>query len=757
MKTRFLTILLLLAIILTSCDRGTPSPTPTVTLPPTPTATPLPTPSIETTRVPDAKGIARTYLDAWKVENYPAMYAALTQLSRDAINEESFTRRYTDVISEAAADRWDYEILAALVQSPTSAQVNYRVSLHSVLVGDIARETVMNLSLENGQWKIQWDDALILPELKGGNYLRMDYRIPSRANIYDRFGSPLVAQADAVAIGLNTALVTPDEQGSLLSLLQEVTGVRAETLRPKLEDYRDSGWYLPVADISAEQAATYMNRLSAYAGVILSPFRARYYFDGGIAPHVTGYMSAIQPEEVDNFKRLGYQWTERVGRDGLELWGEQYLGGTRGGVLYVIAPDGNPVTELARRDPQPAQSITTTIDKTLQEQAELALAGVPAAGAIVVIERDTGRVLAMASSPTFNPNLFEPTNYNSQSLIGDLYGEGRPLYNRATQGQYPLGSVFKIITMSAGLQSGLYNAESPYQCGYHFEELGSGIVLDDWTWTHFLDDGKTQPSGLLTLPEGLMKSCNPYFWHIGLDLYDRGMVTMVSNMARGFGLGSPTGIEISEEPGNIPDPTDRVDATNLAIGQGNTQVTPLQVAAFVAAVGNGGTLYVPQVVERIAPPDGEPTYVFTPTIRGTLPITGTNLQILQEAMVTVLGSRGTAPTAGRFLNSYNIPAAGKTGTAQTPFEDPHAWFAGYTFANREGRPDIAVAVILENQGEGSEWAAPIFAAIVYQYFYPDAQRPLFWWEAAPGVFKTPTPIVTDTPTPEPTLTETPES
>jgi len=758
MKSKFPNILrfVLFLLLLSSCNGKTPTPTGTPALPSTSTPTLLPTPPVLTTSVPDARLAARAYLDAWKAEDYPTMYAALTQLSRDAIEEEDFVKRYKEVVSEAAVDRWDYEILAALVQSPVSAQVNYRVVLHSVLVGDIARQTVMNLSLEAGQWKVQWDDALILPELKGGNYLRMDYRIPSRANIYDRYGSPLVAQTDAVAIGLNPALVAPEEQGRLLTLLQEATGVHPETLRPTLEAYRQYGWYLPVADVTAEELSPYVDRLSAYAGVILSPFRSRYYFDGGIAPHVTGYMSAIQADEVDKFKRLGYRWDERVGRDGLELWGEPYLGGVRGGVLYVIAPDGNPVTELARRDPQPAQAIYTTLDKTLQQQAQLALAGFPGAGAIVVIERDTGRVLAMASSPTFNPNLFEPTNYNSSALIGELFGEERPLYNRAAQGQYPLGSVFKIITMSAALQSGLYTAESTYECGYHFEELGSGIVLDDWTWDHFQEDGKTPPSGLLTLPQGLMKSCNPYFWHIGLDLFDRGMTTMVSQMARSFGLGSPTGIEITEEAGSIPDPADRVDATNLAIGQGGTLVTPLQVANFVAAVGNGGTLYVPHVVERIAPPDGSPTFVFSPEIRATLPITGTNLQILQDAMVSVLGPRGTARSVGVFLNSYRIPAAGKTGTAQTSYQQPHAWFAGYTFAEREDRPDIAVAVILEYAGEGSEWAAPVFQAIVYQYFYPNAQRPLFPWESAPGVYKSPTPEVTVTSTPTALPTDTPQ-
>lgn len=700
-----------------------------------------------TTSTPDPGATARAYLDAWKAEDYAAMYASLTSISRDAITEEKFTARYRKVASEAALRGWDYEVLAALTNSPYSAQVNYSVVLHSVLVGDIQADTVMNLSLEEGRWRVQWDDALILPQLKGGNNLKMEYRIPSRNNIYDRNGHALVAQADAVAIGLDTGKVSPQEQSGVLRLLQEATGVRADVIQPQLENYRNSGWYLPVADVSTDQIKPYLNRLSAYAGIVLTPFRSRYYFDEGIAPHVVGYMSAIQKAEVEYYKRLGYGEYERVGRSGLEIWGEPYLAGVRGGALYVVSPEGAVVTKLAETDPQPSQAIYTTLDKDLQEQTQAALGDFK--GAIVVLERDTGRVLAMVSSPKFNPNLFEPTNYNYSFLIDKVFGPDSPTLNRATQGQYPLGSVFKIITMSAALKSGLYTSETTYECGYDFTEI-PGFTAHDWTWDHYQQDGKTQPSGHLTLPEGLMRSCNPFFWHIGLDLFSRGMTNAIADMARGFGLGSRTGIEIEEEAGNVPVPASVIDSVNDAIGQGTTQVTPLQVADFVAAVGNGGTLYTPHVVERIVPPDGKPTYVFTPTIRGTLPISPTQLKIVQDAMVSVVADRrGTA--RHRFIG-LDIKVAGKTGTAQSGSGEPHAWFTGYTFEGKADKPDIAVVVLVENIGEGSDYAAPIFRRVLEVYYYT---KPLsqYWWESQIGVIKTPTPVVTDTPTPE----DTPEA
>jgi cell division protein FtsI/penicillin-binding protein 2 len=748
-------VIILSAFILVGCLQSTTSPQiPTAGV--TPTST-LPGPQVETTNVPDPEAAARAYLDHWKAEEYPAMYALLTKVSQDAINETDFTARYNGVANEAALSGWDYDILSSL-KNPDSSQVGYKVILNSVLVGDIERNTVMNLVLENGEWRIQWDDSLILPELRGGNNLYMDYRIPSRGNIYSSDGRALVAQADAVAIGLDTAAVDPAQEDDLLGEIYRLTGVQPDTLSGMIEAWRPFGYYLPVADISVEALGSREAVLASYAGVILSPFRTRYYFDDGISAHVLGYMSAIQPEEVDYYKRLGYRVDERVGRDGLEYYAEKSLAGERGGVLYVVDSNKNIITQLAATDPQPAEAVYTTLDYDLQLELQRSNAlSDGMRGAIVVLERDTGRVLAMLSSPSFNPNLFEPSNFNYSYQINDLYSSSTPLLNRATQGQYPLGSVFKIITMSAALESGLYTKDSEYDCGYFFTEL-QGMEPNDWTYDHYLKDGRTQPSGLLTLPEGLMRSCNPWFWHIGLDFYNRGMYTTISDMARAFGLGSPTGIEIGDAAGNIPDPQSSVDAVNLAIAQGNTLVTPLQVADFIAAVGNGGTLFTPHVIDRIVPVSGDPTYVFTSTIRGTLPVSPTNLSIIQDAMVSVvMNPRGTAyRTSGYGINSFvtstGIPVAAKTGTAESGSGDPHAWFAGYTFAGRENKPDIAVAVLVENGGEGSEVAEPIFRRVLEIYFLGKPQM-RYPWEAQVGVVATPTPVETETATPE--VTETP--
>ncbi|MEA3441790.1 MAG: penicillin-binding transpeptidase domain-containing protein [Chloroflexota bacterium] len=688
----------------------------------------------------DIEDVARSYLDDWKDEDYAAMYQLLTSISKKAISEEQFTEHYQGVYLEAELSKVDYEVLSSLVKVE-AGQVSYRVLMDSLLVGKFQADTLMNLSREAGTWRIQWDDTLVLPQLKGGNYLSMvrEGHTPARSNIYDRYGSALVAQTASTAIGLFPDQINPEQELTLLRELSDLIGVNPDTIKSRYASYPSgAGWYLPLGEVPAEEIADRYETLSKLDGLVLSGYKARYYFDGGVAPHLIGHVSAIHAEEVDEYAQKGYQQDERVGRSGLERWGEGYLAGSHGGVLYVMNALGKPVTRLAESSGEPGQAIYTTLDKEFQQAAEMAISNFR--GAIVVMERDTGRVLAMVSSPGYNPNAFEPINFNSEALLAALESQDLPLFNRATLGQYPLGSVFKIITMAAALESGRYTPESTYLCGYKFEEI-PGVTLYDWTYEH-----EFPPSGLLNLPGGLIRSCNPWFYHIGLDLFNHGLQTAVADMGRGFGLGALTGIEgVEEVAGQVPDPESQIDATNLAIGQGALLVTPLQVANFFAAIGNGGTLFQPQVIEAITPPGGEPSYVFEPIVNGELPVSQEMLQVIQQALKGVVSSTDPRGTAYHIFTGLDIPVAGKTGTAQTG-TSPHAWFAGYTMAEREDKPDIAVVVVAENTGEGSDYAAPIFRRIVELYFYNSPGR-LYEWESTYNVTSTPTPEVVGTPTP----------
>ncbi len=732
---KILTLLLAGMVLLAGC-----SPTPASNGSSTPV---LPDPVVSVTRAPNAEAVVRAFLEAYRVEDYPAMYAVLTRVSKDTISEEDFTTRYRDVLATLSFESLSYEVLSTLT-NPNTAQAAFRLVYNTRLVGQIQRDLVARMSLEDGQWRIQWDEGLILPELSGGNVLQMDYKIPSRGDIYDRNNRALVAQTAYVALGVVPGEIIPEQEETLLTELWGLTGLRPDTIR-NLYAFAQPNWYIPVGEAPAESVEKRFGVLSGLGGLRMTNVRSRYYFDSGLAPQTVGYMLSITAENLEFYRRLGYRGDERVGYEGIEAWGEEHLAGKRGGSLYVLSPSGEIVTLLVKSDPVPASSIYLTLDRDLQAQAQRAIEGFR--GAIVVMEKDTGRVLAIVSSPGFDTNLFEPGNPNNMLLTGLLNDASQPLFNRATQGQFPLGSVFKIITMASALESGSYTAESTYNCQYFFTEL-AGRTLNDWTYDKFLKDDKTQPSGLLTLPQGLMRSCNPWFWHIGLDLYNQGKTTAISDMARGFGLGQPTGITgVTEEAGQIPNPADGLQAVNEAIGQGDIQVTPLQVARFAAAVGNGGTLYRPQLIEKIQPIIGDPIMTFKPEAQGALPVSPENLKIIQDAMVSVVDSpRGTA---NHRMIGLRIPIAGKTGTAESGFGDPHSWFAGYTFANREDKPDIAVSVIVENIGEGSDYAAPIFRRIVEIYFFGRPQS-LYWWESGIGITRTPTSPVTETPPAEAT-------
>jgi penicillin-binding protein 2 len=716
------------------------------------TDTPLPPPPVTIQSAPSADAALTAYLDAFKADDYNTMYSMLSKVSRDSITLEDFALRNRDSLNTMSAGSFDYQVLSSLI-NPYSSDVSFHVTYHTALVGEIDRDMVAKFTLEDGVWKLNWDAGLILPELTGGNVLRMDYNIPSRGNIYDRDGDVLAAQSDAYAFGIIPGNVTEDSQPTLLMEVRNLCGNSIEELANVIFNTPAQN-LIPLCVASADESERI--RSINPSGLQWTPYNSRYYFEQGVGSNVVGYTLGISPEEVDEYRRQGYSGSEWVGAAGIELWAEDYLAGEHGGTLYVTNPaDGSIITQVGQSEAKPADSVYLTIDRDLQKNAQEAIFGFT--GAVVVLERDTGRVLAMATSPGFDSNMFSTGNPNGGAQYAAL-SQNSPLVNRAAQGQYPLGSVFKIMTMAAGMESGLYVPETQFDCQYDWPVL-SDQVRHDWTWQHCqdrlasgreCDSSDSKPSGLLSLPEGLMRSCNPFFWDIGYTLFQNNRANDIANMARALGLGIETGIEqIEEEAGQIIDPTSAIDVVNQAIGQGTVQVTPLQVARFIAAIGNGGTLYRPQLVEKIEPVEGgDPILVFQPDAKGTLPVQPFRMDVIRKAMVDVVNDpRGTANFR---LRGLSIPVAGKTGTAESGSGDPHAWFAGYTMAaDSTGLPDIAIAVILENQGEGSDWAAPVFKRIVESYYLGGPQS-LYWFESSFGVTRTPTPfggIPTETPEP----------
>lgn len=717
MKYRWIHSILILLMLSACVSSGDGSPITGIFS----TPTPLPTAQATIIPAPDAPSAVTAFLEAMQTDDFEGMYNLLAKSSRDAFSLEDFSRRVNNILNEMSAASIDFSIINSQI-SPYDAEVTYSVTYRTSLVGDLQRDILVRLKNEDEGWKVIWDDGLILPELAGGNQLAMEYSVPARGDIYDSNGLPIVTQATAFAFGIQTGQIDPGMRELLTRELGALCGLDPLAIENQI-DASGPGWYLPMCEGTREEAQRLLSINPG--GLVVQSYQSRYYHRTGIAAQAVGYTLAISPEQLTEYRRKGYNGSERIGQSGIERWAEDYLSGKHGGILRVVAPSGQIVATLGESRPEPASSVYLTIDSNLQLYAEAAVRFYR--GAVVVLEVDTGRVLAMASSPDFDPNYFEPANPNNMGLGNMLNNPRQPLLNRAAQGQYPLGSVFKIVTFAAGMESGLYAKETTYDCQYEFRRLPDR-VLYDWTYEYCqqalargeaCNTSTTRPSGVLDLQQGLMRSCNPYFWEIGWDLYtnwDRG--TDIANMARAFGFGSPTGIgQIDEASGQILDPNNITDAVNQSIGQGDVQVTPLQVARMMEAIANGGTLHRPQIVERIQPIEGDPQIIFRPEANGTLPMRTENLQVLQEALFMV--TNFNLGTARNNIRGIQFDTAGKTGTAESGSGLPHAWFAGYTLneAERTGKPHIAIAVVLENAGQGSDYGVPIFRYMVEAYYY----------------------------------------
>lgn len=734
-----MTYLLIIILTLTACSN--PFVTPNRPTPTSPSS--LPDPQVYVTPAPDVDTMLASYFSAWQADDYAAMYLYLSPASQSAFTEEDFIQKYNEFANTLTL-QYDTGIEYSItnkVTNPDTATATVQVNYNTNLFGMLTREIQFDMVREKDGWHLNWDTSKIIPDLQNGNTLEIVKDIPTRGNIYANDGYPIATQEDVVAIGFTKGNLDPDLMSLFYSTMADLTVYQISEVIEIVDNANDYD-YIPLGEALEADVDRQMGALSAMSGVYLNYYTSRYYSDGGIAPQAVGHLSYISPEEVDNYLRAGYALNARFGGAGIEFAYEDVLAGTRGGSLYLKDTNGQIVTKLAERSAEPAQSVTLSIDSTLQYYLQQSLGNYR--GAIVVMEIDTGRILAMVSSPGFDTNFFDAANIN-HGYTEEIYGADNlylatddPVFNRATNGQYPLGSVSKIITMAAALESGVFTETSEMYCGSSVVVCGNELY--DWTYEH-----EKPPSGDLTLPEGLMRSCNPWFYTIGETLFQQGFSSAIADMARAFGLGSLTGIDISEQAGNIPADTNSCEVNaQLAIGQGEMTVTPLQVARFVAAIGNGGTLYRPSLVDSVGVDGGTPTYTFEPEAQGTLPVSDYNMNIITEAMRSVItNARGTANIQ---LATMPYRAYGKTGTATNPFGESHAWFAGYTSVGNPDRPDIAVAVILENAGEGSEMAAPVFRRAVSLYFsYYTDYGYVLPWEAVPYVVKSPTPIPTDTP------------
>lgn len=735
---KLLKVLVPLFLFLTACSELVPPPQDSyneTTLTPLPTATLEPT----ATAITDgAEGIALAFYRAWEGKDYLGMYSVLSPQSQALVDSQSFVDYYEEMMEIATVQVIHAQPLSAR-QDGARAELGVRVTLETAAVGTITRDHMVDLSYSNGRWGIVWDESLILPELVGGNRLSMEHRIPSRANIYDINGKGLAYQGNIITLGVIPGRIV-DETG-LLNVLSPLLGDTPEGIRG-LYAAALPDWYVPLGNITDEVMSANYALLEPYigSGLVTEDRLARLYTPSGVAPHIVGYTGFIPAEQIGSYKAQGYRGDEQVGLAGVESWGESYLSGTRGGVLTVVGPNGEYLSTIQEQEPKQARSIYTTIDMDFQAAVEQALAEaiqthpVGQSGSIVVMDVQTGAIRAMASYPDYNPAIFDSTRVNaSEELSAVLNDPGRPLVNRATQGEYPPGSTFKIVTFTAAVNSDLYTADSLYNSTGTWDRLGENFVKVDW---------KTGGHGTVSLRQALTVSCNSCFYDVGYNL-DFSNPFLLPETARQFGLGVPTGIVgMLESAGLIPDPDWKIanqgegwvtgDAVNMAIGQGFVLVTPLQMTRLIAAVANGGTLLRPSVIDRIGAGGGAPEEIWPVEGTSQIPLTDVDRNYLRESLVNVANSN--IGTASAVLGNMPVTVAGKTGTAETAQGIPHAWFTGYApaapYTRADGSvinsPEIAIVVMVENAGEGSAVAAPIFRRIVELYYGITPLTPLPW-------------------------------
>jgi penicillin-binding protein 2 len=434
------------------------------------------------------------------------------------------------------------------------------------------------------------------------------------------------------------------------------------------------------------------NRLDL-PGVIIEAEPVREYLRQSLAAHALGYLGEITEEELKT--KTGYRAGDLIGKTGVERVYDDMLRGAAGRLRVEVDAAGRPQRVLDRQPTRPGRSLVVNLDATLQAVAEAQLAG--KVGAIVAMDPRNGEVLILASSPAYDPALFAGgiSASNWRRLTGD---RRLPMLNRAAEGTYEPGSVFKIVTGLAALSEGVANRGSVFHC------TGS-IALGRWVF-HDL-----AAYGTVNFVRGTQVSCNVMFWTLGRALGE----ARLSRYAMGLGLGQTTGVDLpAEAVGSIPtaewkqrtwkEPWYPGDTLNMAIGQGFVLTTPLQIARMVSAVANGGTLFRPRLARRLLAADGSEIRTFAPEAEPpSLRVPAGALATLQEGLRAVVagGTGAAAAVAG-------LEIAGKTGSAENPRGRPHAWFAGYAPADR---PALVVVAFIEHGYRGGLVAAPMVKAI----------------------------------------------
>lgn len=527
-------------------------------------------------------------------------------------------------------------------------------------------------------------------DLSDENRIRLMPRNPIRGRLLDRHGLVLATNRLTYSLYIQPREVAEQDWPALRQRLSALLAIPAADLdRRRREGANAEGFRILLASrLRPEQVLRFREQAVALAGAEVDSDVLRSYPHGNLGAHVLGYTSGITEAEYAELQPRGYRIRDRVGRSGLEKVYEATLRGEWGGQQVEVNAAGQVQRILGDKPARAGKDLHLTLDLALQQTAEQALNGVRK-GAIVAMDPQTGAILAMASRPSFDPNLFSDGPTTRQ--WADLNRPDAPLLNRAFRG-FPPASTFKIVTTVAALESGLY-------------QPGSKVLTTNSFCYAGLCYGDHGAHGMIGFPFALAVSSNTFYYRVGLRLGPGPLF----KAARRMGYGQLSGIELANEESEgllgdpawkqdvLGEPWTPVDTITSSIGQGALQVTPLQMARLYAAVANGGWLVTPHLVER-------------PTQRTWIGLRPATLAVLRQGLRMVV-TEGTA----RLLNDPQLPpVAGKTGTAEDPPRPDHAWFGGYAPA---GRPTLVIVAFGENSGGyGGTVAAPMVKALMTTWF-----------------------------------------
>jgi penicillin-binding protein 2 len=544
------------------------------------------------------------------------------------------------------------------------------------------------------------------------NRLRLRVVEAPRGILFDRYGQILVDNRPSFDVYLVPEDVT-DPAGTA-GRLADLVGMPAEQVAEKLAAGRRRPFtpLLLKAGVPEATMVAVEERKMEFPGVSLRVHPVRAYPAGSLAAHLLGYVSEVNQAQLAREEFRDFVPGEPFGQAGVERRFDAFIRGIDGGEQIEVDALGRVTRLVERMEPQSGFNLILTIDRRLQDAAEKAFAGKN--GAVVAMDPRTGEILAWVSNPAFDPALF--TQRISLTEWEGLAGDPRhPLQNRPLQGQYPPGSIFKLIVAAAALESGAITPATRLDCPASFT-LGN-FTFDDW---------KREGRGVMDLRRAIAESCNTYFYQVALKTG----IEPIVEMAREFGMGGEVGLGLGDEGrGLIPTPAWKQRVTGepwypgntviTAIGQGMVLATPLQVLTMVSAIANGGTLYKPWIVRRVESWQGEVVEEYGPEIRRRVRVSPETLRIIREGMWAVVNEE--QGTGGRSRIPW-IEVAGKTATAQVVRKQPgqekrgpkdHGWFVAY--APAEG-PEVAVVVIAEHGGFGSAAAAPVARALLEAAF-----------------------------------------